>query len=191
LRNLNKLLKGDHILGLTNVSFEKDRICSASQARKQVGVPHPSKSIVTTIKPLELLHMDLFGPVAYISIGGNKYGLVIIDDYSHFTWVYTRQQNGIIERKNRTLIEAVRTMLDEYKVSNQFWTEAINTVCHTINHLDLHKILNKTAYEVLLGKKPNVFYLRVFGRKCFTLNKKPKNSKFAPKVDEGFLLGYA
>jgi hypothetical protein len=51
--------------------------------------------------------------------------------------------------------------------------------------------LNKTAYELLLSKKPNVSYLRVFGSKCFILNKKPKNSKFAPKVDEGFLLGYA
>jgi hypothetical protein len=49
-------------------------------------------------------------------------------------------------------------------------------------------ILNKIAYELLLGKKPNVSYFRVFGSKCFILNKKPKNSKFAPKVDEGFFL---
>jgi hypothetical protein len=84
--------KGGHILGLTNVSFEKDRICSACQAGKQVGVLHPSKSIVTTVKPLELLHMDLFGPVAYMSIGGNKYDLVIVDDYSRFTWVFFLQR---------------------------------------------------------------------------------------------------
>jgi transposase InsO family protein len=108
-----------------------------------------------------------------------------------FSVPYTLQQNGIIERKNRTLIEAARTMLDEYKVSDQFWAEAINTACHAINRLYLHKILNKTAYELLLGKKPSVSYFRVFGSKCFILNKKPKNSKFAPKVDEGFLLGYA
>jgi transposase InsO family protein len=132
-----------------------------------------------------MLHIDLFGPVAYI-IGGNKYGHVIVDDYSHFTWVlflqdksktqemlkkllrktqnkfdakvkniksdngtkfkntqvedfldeegikheflapYTPQQNGVSERKNRTLIEMARTMLDEYKTSDQFWVEAIN-----------------------------------------------------------------
>jgi hypothetical protein len=88
MRNLAKLLKGEHILGLTNVVFEKDRVCGACQAGKQVGVLHPAKNIVSTTRPLELLHMDLFGPVAYISIGGNKYGLVIIDDYSHFTWVF-------------------------------------------------------------------------------------------------------
>jgi hypothetical protein len=88
MRNLTKLLKENHILRLTNVQFEKDRICSACQARKQVGVPHPPKSIMTTTQPLELIHMDLFGPVAYLSFGGNKYGLVIIDDYSCFTWVF-------------------------------------------------------------------------------------------------------
>ena len=70
MRNLAKLLKDEHILGLTNVHFEKDRICSACQARKQVGAPHPPKSIMTTKQPLELIHMDLFGPVAYLSIGG-------------------------------------------------------------------------------------------------------------------------
>ena len=68
MRNLAKLQKDEHILGLTNVHFEKDRICSACQARKQVGVPHPPKSIMTTTQPLELIHMDLFGPVAYLSI---------------------------------------------------------------------------------------------------------------------------
>jgi hypothetical protein len=70
MRNLAKLLKDEHILGLTNVHFEKDRICSACQAGKQVGVPHPPKSIVTTKQPLELIHMDLFGPIVYPSLGG-------------------------------------------------------------------------------------------------------------------------
>ena len=82
-----KLQKGEHILGLTNVSFEKDRICSACQAGKQAGT-HPVKNVVTTKRPLELLHMNIFGPVAYISIGGNKYGFIIVDDFSRFTWVF-------------------------------------------------------------------------------------------------------
>ena len=63
-------------------------ICSACQAKKQVGVPHPPKGIVSTKQLLELIHMDLFGPVAYLSIRGNKYGLVIIDDYSCSTSVF-------------------------------------------------------------------------------------------------------
>jgi hypothetical protein len=88
MKNLHKLLKGEHILGLINVHFKKDRICSACQAGKQVGVHHPHKNIMMTDRPLELLHMDLFGPIAYISIGGSKYCLVIVDDYSCFTWVF-------------------------------------------------------------------------------------------------------
>jgi hypothetical protein len=194
--------------------------------------------------------MDLFGPITYISIGGNKYGLVIVDDFSRFTWVfflqdkseakgvvkkfikrvqiefevkvknirsdnssefrntkveefldeegikhelsapYTPQQNGIIERKNRTLIEAARTILDEYKTPDSFWAEAINTACHAANCAYIHKHLNKTTYEIITGKKPSVHYFRVFGCKCFILNKKPKASKFASKVDEGLLNGY-
>jgi hypothetical protein len=93
MKNLHKLLKGEHILGRTNVHFEKDRICSACQARKQVGVHHPHKNIMTTDRPHELLHMDLFGPIAYISIGGSKYCLVILDDYSRFTWVFFCKKN--------------------------------------------------------------------------------------------------
>ena len=60
---------------------------------KQVGAQHPHKNIMTTDRPLELLHMDLFGPIAYISIGGSKYSLVIVDDYSRFTWVFFLQEN--------------------------------------------------------------------------------------------------
>jgi transposase InsO family protein len=203
-----------------------------------------------TTRPLEMLHINLFGPVAYISIGGNKYHLVIIDDYSRFTWVfflqdksetqevlkkflrraqnefdvkvkkirsdngtefkntqvedfldeegirhgfsapYTPQQNGVAERKNHTLIEIVRTMLDEYKTSDQFWAEAINTACHATNRLCLHKLLKKTSYELLTGNKSNVSYFRVFGSRCYILQKRSKSSKFPPKTFEGVLLGY-
>jgi transposase InsO family protein len=91
MKNLHKRLKGEHVLGLIDVCFEKDRPCAVCQARKQVGTSHPSKNIMTTSRPLELLHMDLFGPIAYLSIGGSKYGLVIFDDYSRFTWLFILQ----------------------------------------------------------------------------------------------------
>jgi transposase InsO family protein len=184
---------------------------------------------MTTTRPLEMLHMDLFGHIAYISICGNKYGLIIIDNYSRFTWVfflqdksetqevlkkflkrgqnkfdakvkrirsdngtkfkntqvkyyldeegikhefsapYTSQQKGIAERKNRTLIEMARTMLDEYKTSDQFWAKAVNTACHATNPLYLHKLLKKTPYELLTSNKSNISYFRVFGSKCYVL----------------------
>ena len=94
MRNLAKLQKEGHILGLTNVVFEKDRLCSACQAGKQVGAPHPAKNILTSKRPLKFLQMDLFGPIAYISIGGNKYGLIIVDDFSRFTWVFFLQDKS-------------------------------------------------------------------------------------------------
>jgi hypothetical protein len=53
-----------------------------------VGAPHHTKNIMSTTRPLDMLHLDLFGPIAYNSIGGNKYGLVIVDNYSYFTWVF-------------------------------------------------------------------------------------------------------
>jgi hypothetical protein len=108
-----------------------------------------------------------------------------------FSVPYTPQQNGVVERKNWTLIEAARTMLDEYKTLDNFWTKAVNTACHAINRLYLHKIYKKTAYELLTGNKAKVDYFRVFGCKCFILNNKVKSSKCAPRVDEGFLLCYA
>jgi transposase InsO family protein len=218
MRNIHKLQKDCHILRLTNMVFKKNRPCRACQAKKQVGTHHQAKNIMTMTRPLEMLHIDLFGPIAYISIAINKYGLVIVDDYSHFSWVfflqdksetqevlnkflrktqnefdtkvnkirsgngtkfkntqiedflaeegikheflapYIPQQNGVAERKNHTLIEMERTMLDEYKTSDQFWAEVINTACHATNRLCLHKLLKKTSYELLTGNKPNVSY---------------------------------
>jgi transposase InsO family protein len=71
---------------------------------------------------------------------------------------YTPQQNGVAESKNRTLIEMARTMLDEYKTSDRFLVEAINTTCHATNRIYLHKLLKKTSYELQTGNKPNVSY---------------------------------
>jgi transposase InsO family protein len=105
-----------------------------------------------------------------------------------FSSPYTPQQNSVVERKNRTLIDMARTILDEYKTSDLFWCDTVNTACHAINRLYLHKKLKKTSFELLTGTKPKVSYFRVFGCKCFILNKKPKTSKFSPKVDESFFF---
>jgi hypothetical protein len=107
-----------------------------------------------------------------------------------FSSPYTPQQNGVVERKNRTLLDMTMTMLDEYKTPDRFWAETINTACYSVNRLYLHRILKKTSYELLTSKKPNVSYFRVFGSKCFILVKRGRKSKFAPKAVEGFLLGY-
>jgi transposase InsO family protein len=103
-----------------------------------------------------------------------------------FSAPYTPQQNDVVERKNMMLIDMARTMLGEYKKPERFWSEAVNTICHAINHLYLHRLLKKTSYELLTSNKPNVSYFRVFGSKCYILLKKGRHSKFALKAVEGF-----
>jgi hypothetical protein len=88
MNTLNKLLKKELVRGLKDVKFEKDKPCSACQAGKQVANTHPTKAYVSTSRVLELLHMDLFGPTTYKSLGGNLYCLVIVDDYSRYTWTF-------------------------------------------------------------------------------------------------------
>jgi hypothetical protein len=118
-------------------------------------------------------------------------GFLVEEGIKHeFSSPYTPQQNGVVERKNITLLDMARTMLDEYKTPDRFWAEAINTACYSIKQLYLHRIHKKTSYELLTGKKPNVSYFIVFGSKCFILIKIGRNFKFAPKAIEGFLLGY-
>jgi hypothetical protein len=128
------------------------------------------------------------------SDNGSEFKNLQVEDYleeegikHEFSAPYTPQQNGVVERKNRTLIDMARTM---HKTPERFWSEAVNTACHAINRLYLHCLLKKTSYELLTGNKPNVSYFRVFGSKCYILVKKGRHSKFAPKVVEGFLLGY-
>jgi hypothetical protein len=81
-------------------------------------------------------------------------------------------------------------MLDEYKTSDPFWLEAINTACHAINRLYLHQLLKKTPYELQTDNNLNVSYFRVFRCKCYILLNRSKSSKFALKVYEGFMLDY-
>jgi hypothetical protein len=193
--------------------------------------------------------MDLFGPPTHARLGGKKFCLVIVDDYSRYTWVYffkhkyetqqtvkdftnevqrqygqdilmvqsdngtefknytlndflsdegihhqysspyPPQQNGVAERKNRTLMDMARTMLAEFKSLYNFWAEAINTTWHATNRLYLHKGLNKTPYEILTGKT-NIKYFRVFGCKFFYLKKGVHLSKFDSKALEGIFVGY-
>jgi hypothetical protein len=107
-----------------------------------------------------------------------------------FSTPNTPQENGIVERKNRTLIDMARTMLGEYKTLERFWSKAVNTSCHAVNYLYLHRLLKKTSYELLKGNKPNDSYFHVFGSKFYILVKRGRHSKFAPKAVEGILLGY-
>ena len=105
-----------------------------------------------------------------------------------FSAKYTPQSNGLVEMKNRTLIDMAKSMLSEYNVSQSFWAEAINTACYYSNCLYYHPLKEKTPYELSNGRKPNIAYFRVFGCKCYISKKGTRLSKFDKKCDEGFLL---
>ncbi|GJW36028.1 putative ribonuclease H-like domain-containing protein [Tanacetum coccineum] len=101
----------------------------------------------------------------------------------------TPQQNGVAERKNRTLIEAARTMLADSFLPNTCWVEAVSTACYVLNRVLVTKPHNKTPYELLTGKIPIISYIRPFGCHVTILNTIDHLGKFAGKSDEGFLVG--
>nr|GFC25438.1 ribonuclease H-like domain-containing protein [Tanacetum cinerariifolium] len=190
---LNKLAKDGLARGIPRLKFQKDHLCFACALRKSKKSSHQPKAKDTNQEKLYLLHMDLCGPIRVASINGKRYILVIVDDYSRFTWVrflktkdealkaiiicikniqvclnttvrnfrtdngtkfvnqtlcefyenvgishqtsiaHNPQQNSVVERRNRTLIEDARTMLIFSKALLFLWSEAINTACYTQN----------------------------------------------------------
>nr|GFA65794.1 hypothetical protein [Tanacetum cinerariifolium] len=169
---INNLVKNNLVQGLPNMKFEKDHLCFACEQRKIHRKHHKSKTDFASNKPLYLLHMDLCGPMRVQSINGKRYVLVVVDDYSRYTWVQrvrtdngtefknktlakffdevgitqqfsaakTPQQNGVVERRNRTLVEAARTMLTFANLPSFIWAKAIATACFTQNRLIIHKL---------------------------------------------------
>ncbi|GJZ78750.1 putative ribonuclease H-like domain-containing protein [Tanacetum coccineum] len=185
------------------------------------------------------------------SINGKKYILVIVDDYSRFTWVKflrskdetpifvinllkqlqvslnktfrfvqtdngtefvnnnltdyyesfgitheqtilrTPQLNGVVERRNRTLVEAARTMLIFSKAPLFLWAEGVATTCYTQNRSLIHTLHNKNPYELVHHKKPDLSFLRIFGALCYPTNGSEDLGKLKAKVDIGFFVGYA
>ncbi|GJU67411.1 putative ribonuclease H-like domain-containing protein [Tanacetum coccineum] len=108
-----------------------------------------------------------------------------------FSVARTPQQNGVAERKNRTLIEAARTMLADSLLPIPFWAEAVNTACYVLNRVLVTKPQNKTPYELLIGKSPSISFMRPFGCPLTILNTLDSLGKFDGKSDEGYLLGYS
>nr|GEZ36990.1 integrase, catalytic region, zinc finger, CCHC-type, peptidase aspartic, catalytic [Tanacetum cinerariifolium] len=103
----------------------------------------------------------------------------------------TPQQNGVVERRNRTLVEAARTMLIFSKALMFLWAEAVATACYTQNRSLIHTHHNKTPYELVHNKKPYLTFLRIFGALCYPTNDNEDLGKLQPTVDIGIFVGYA
>ncbi|GJX28644.1 putative ribonuclease H-like domain-containing protein [Tanacetum coccineum] len=251
-KNMNKLAKHGLVNVLPSKLFTNEHNCVACNKGKQHKASYKAITAVSIISaPLQLLHMNLFGPTSIRSIDHKYYSLVVTDDFSRFTWVFflgtkdetygilkdfitfienqltkkvkaircdngtefknsklielcrskgirrdysnarTPQQNGVAERKNRTLIEAARTMLADSKLPTMFWTEAVSTACYVLNRVLVTKPHNKTPYELVSGKVPNISHLKPFGCLVTILNTSDHLGKFEGKADEGFIVGYA
>jgi hypothetical protein len=113
MSQLKKAFKKGMVLGVKDVTFGKDKLCSACQVGKQVASHHPMKAYVSTTRPLELIHMDLFGPTTYKSLGGNLYCLVIVDDYSRYSF--------FLEDKARHLTSSRSLLLDPKMNLDHAW----------------------------------------------------------------------
>ncbi|GKE27732.1 retrovirus-related pol polyprotein from transposon TNT 1-94, partial [Tanacetum coccineum] len=248
---INDLARKDLVRGLPRLKFEKYHLCSACQLGKSKKYSHKPKYENTNMEVLHTLYIDLCGPMRVQSINGKKYILVIVDDYSRFTWVNflrskdetpefvinflkqiqvglnkkvryirtdngtefvnqvmskyyegvgifhqkyvprTPQQNGFIERRNRTLVEAVRTMLIFSKALMFMWAEVIATACYTQNRSLIHTRHNKTPYELVHDKKLDLTFLRVFGALCYPINDSEDLAKLQAKADIRIFVGYA
>ncbi|GJS32060.1 putative ribonuclease H-like domain-containing protein [Tanacetum coccineum] len=108
-----------------------------------------------------------------------------------FSVARTPQQNGVAERRNRTLIEAARTMLVDSKLPTTFWAEAVNTACYVLNRVLVIKPHNKTPYELIRGRTPLIDFMKPFGYPVTILNTRDNLGKFDGKADEGFFVGYS
>ena len=110
----------------------------------------------------------------------------------NFSTPRTPQQNWVVERKNRSLEELARTMLNESSLPKYFWADAVSTSCYVMNKVLIRPIMKKTPYELFNGRKPNINHLRVFGCSCFVLkNGKENLGKFDEKADLGIFIGYS
>nr|GEW75125.1 putative reverse transcriptase domain-containing protein [Tanacetum cinerariifolium] len=170
---INDLAQKDLVCGLPRLKFKKDHLGLACQLGKSKKYTHKPKTVNTIMEVLYTLHMDLCGPMRVQSINGKKYILVIIDDYSRFTWV------KFLRTKDETL-EALTFL----------WTEAIATACFTQNRSLIHTFHNRTPYELVHDKKPDLSFLRVFGALYYPTNDSEDLDKLQAKADIGFFVGY-
>nr|GFA11040.1 hypothetical protein [Tanacetum cinerariifolium] len=161
-------------------------------------------SVPNSRQRLHLLHMDLCGPMRIASINGkrtknytefkNQVLKEYFDSFSisyQVSFVRTPQQNGVVEHRNRTLVEAARTMLIFSQALLFLWAEAIATACFTQNRSIIHHRFNKTPYDLINGRKPNISFHHVFEALCYPKNDREDIGKLGVKGDIGFFIGYS
>nr|GFA17258.1 retrovirus-related Pol polyprotein from transposon TNT 1-94 [Tanacetum cinerariifolium] len=220
---INDLSRNDLVSGIPKFKYHKEHLCPSCDQEKSKRASHPPKPVPNSRQRLHLLHMDLCGPMRIASINGKRYVLVIVDDYSRYTWVHflrskdeapkvikiflkritvllqspviiIRTDNGT-ELKNQVLKEyfdkAARIMLIFSRAPLFLWDEAIAKACFTQNRSIIHCRSNKTPYELINDRKPDISFLHVFGALCYPKNDCEDIGKLGAKGDLGFFIGYS
>nr|GEV50370.1 Gag-Pol polyprotein [Tanacetum cinerariifolium] len=213
---INNLMKNNLVQGLPKMKFEKDHLSSACEEGKIHRKHHKSKTAFALNKPLYLLHMNFCGPMRVESINEKRYVLVVVDVYSRvfelimvrslkktlakffdevgitqqFYAARTPQQNGVMKRRIRTLVEAPRTMLTFVNLPLFLLAEAIVTAYFTQNHSIIHKRFDKTPYKLMNKRKSNIKFFRMFGCRCYLLKDYDDVGKLKAKGDIRVFVGY-
>ncbi|GKB33046.1 retrovirus-related pol polyprotein from transposon TNT 1-94 [Tanacetum coccineum] len=184
-KTMNKLVRGNLVRGLPSKLFEINQTCVACQKGKQ----HRASCIENLINlRVKVIRCDN-GTEFKNRVMNQFYEMKVIK--REFSVARTPQQNGVAERKNRTLIEVARTMLADSKLPTTFWAEAVNTACYVQNRVLVIKPHNKTPYELFLGRKHALRFMRPFGCPVTILNIIDYLVKFDGKANEGFFVGYS
>nr|GEW68298.1 hypothetical protein [Tanacetum cinerariifolium] len=171
---INLLSKKDIVIGLPKLKFVKDQLCSYYELSKAKRSSFKSKPVPSSKGRLNLIHMDLCGPMRVASINGKKYIL-----------------NDVVERRNRTMVEAARTMFSASKLPLFFWAEAILTACYTQNRSIIILTHGKTAYHIINDMKPLIKHLYIFGCICYITRDGEHLDKMKEKGDLCILVGYS
>ncbi|GJT80209.1 retrovirus-related pol polyprotein from transposon TNT 1-94 [Tanacetum coccineum] len=183
---INVLAKNDLVTGPPKFKYHKEYLCPKCEQGKSKRASDPPKPVPNSKQRLHLLHMDFCGPMKIASLNGKCVGI------SHqASSIKTPQQNGVVERRNQTLVEATRTMLIFSRALLFLWAEAIATACYTQNRSIIQRRFNKTPYELINGKKPDISFLHIFGALCYPKNDHEDIGKLSAKCDISFFIGYS
>ncbi|GJR45538.1 retrovirus-related pol polyprotein from transposon TNT 1-94 [Tanacetum coccineum] len=181
------LSKKDIVTGLPNLKYVKDQLCSSCKLSKAERSSFKSKVVPSSKGRLNLLHMDLCGLM-------RDETPEVLEDFLMMIQRNLQAQvisNGVVERWNRTLIEAARTMLSASKLLLSFWAEAVATACYTQNRSIIISTHGKTAYHIINDRKPSIKHLHIFGCICYLTRDGDNLDKMNEKGDPCVMVRYS
>ncbi|GJW73218.1 retrovirus-related pol polyprotein from transposon TNT 1-94 [Tanacetum coccineum] len=184
---INDLAKNDLVTGLPKFKYHKEHLCPSCEQGKSKKASHPPKPVPNSKQRLRLLHMDLCGPMRVDSISGKRYVLVIVDDYSRYTWVHFLRSKDEAPEEIKTFLKKITVLLQAPVII----TEAIATACYIQNRSIIHRQFVKTPYELINGIKSDISFLHVFGAFCYPKNDHEDIGKLGAKGDIDFFIGYS